>query len=419
MARTPPSRVSTSRILADLRLASRKGDRSALTLALDQMRTLAHSPRYWERYLGLLRNPLARLVDLLSIKQGERIAHQKGWKLPRPAPAAAETKARRGGKKTARRGGAARTDRRRCSPRSSSDPRGRRRQPGGGRRPDRAALARSCATICSRHRPRRSTGPPPPAGSTAIDLARAAADAGAQLVVAVGGDGTLNEVVNGVTRETGPSPDGGRGAHRPRVRRRAQPRAVRSTFAPPPARLVQGVDARFDLVRGEWPDGTRRYVITAAGAGFDAAVARRAGHRRPAWHAAVRAARSSRRSPRTRPCRPRSRPTARVAWAERLSSVVVANGAYYGGGMKIAPAADPADGHLDLVVLGDLGRLELLWWLPTVYRGAHLACPKVVTHRARRVTIRAASPLPVHVDGEAGRRHTGDVRGPARAQALR
>ena len=76
-------------MLGDLRLASRKGDRAALSLALDQMRTLAHSPRYWERYLGLLSNPLARLVDLLVIKQGERIAHQKGWKLSRPAPAAA------------------------------------------------------------------------------------------------------------------------------------------------------------------------------------------------------------------------------------------------------------------------------------------------------------------------------------------
>src|SRR5881394_874331 len=102
MARTPPSRVSARKVLLDLRLASRKGDRAALSLALDQMRTLAHSPRYWERYLGLLRNPLARLVDLLVIKQGERIAHQKGWKLPRPAPAA-DGKPRRGGKKPARR----------------------------------------------------------------------------------------------------------------------------------------------------------------------------------------------------------------------------------------------------------------------------------------------------------------------------
>jgi len=103
MARTAPSRVSTRKVLLDLRLAARKGDRTALSLALDQMRTLAHSPRYWERYLGLLRNPLARLVDLLVIKQGERIAHQKGWKLPRPSPAP-EGKAKRGAKKPAKRG---------------------------------------------------------------------------------------------------------------------------------------------------------------------------------------------------------------------------------------------------------------------------------------------------------------------------
>lgn len=88
-ARTPPSRISQSKILADLRLAAKKGDRTALSLALDRMRTLAHSPRYWEKYLLLLSNPLARLVDLLVIKQGERIAQQKGWKLPRPAAAAA------------------------------------------------------------------------------------------------------------------------------------------------------------------------------------------------------------------------------------------------------------------------------------------------------------------------------------------
>jgi len=86
MAKKPPSRISGQKIVSDLRLAAKKGDRAALTLALDQMRTLAHSPKYWERYLTLLRNPLARLIDMLLIKQGERIAHQKGWKLPRPAP---------------------------------------------------------------------------------------------------------------------------------------------------------------------------------------------------------------------------------------------------------------------------------------------------------------------------------------------
>lgn len=83
MARAAASRVSSTRILRELRQAARKGDRTALAVALDQMRTLALSPRYWERYLLLLENPLARLVDLLVIKQGERIARQKGWTLGR------------------------------------------------------------------------------------------------------------------------------------------------------------------------------------------------------------------------------------------------------------------------------------------------------------------------------------------------
>lgn len=86
MARRPPSRISQARLLGDLKLAAKRGDRNALSLALDQMRTLAHSPRYWEKYLSLLSNPLARLVDLLVIKQGDRIAFQKGWKLPKPQP---------------------------------------------------------------------------------------------------------------------------------------------------------------------------------------------------------------------------------------------------------------------------------------------------------------------------------------------
>jgi hypothetical protein len=103
MAKTVPSRISAQRILGDLRQAGKKGDRAALVIALEQMRTLAHSPRYWEKYLGLLSNPLARLVDLLVIKQGERIAHQKGWKLPRPAPATAKTsKATKKGKRPPR-----------------------------------------------------------------------------------------------------------------------------------------------------------------------------------------------------------------------------------------------------------------------------------------------------------------------------
>lgn len=100
MAKVTPSRISAQKIMGDLRLASKKGDRAALSLALDQMRTLAHSPKYWEKYLTLLRNPLARLLDMVVIKQGERIAHQKGWKLPKTVSAPEGPRKSRKGDKT-------------------------------------------------------------------------------------------------------------------------------------------------------------------------------------------------------------------------------------------------------------------------------------------------------------------------------
>jgi hypothetical protein len=74
--------TSQTRVLDRLRLAAKKGDRAALALALDEMRTLAFTPRYWLRYLTLLQHPLARLVDILVIKQGDKIARQKGWTDP-------------------------------------------------------------------------------------------------------------------------------------------------------------------------------------------------------------------------------------------------------------------------------------------------------------------------------------------------
>jgi len=97
-------RTSQTRVLERLRLAARKGDPAALALALDEMRTLAFTPRYWTKYLTLLQHPLARLVDLLVLKQGDKIARQKGWTgpagkrrppaKPKPAKAPAASRAK-------------------------------------------------------------------------------------------------------------------------------------------------------------------------------------------------------------------------------------------------------------------------------------------------------------------------------------
>jgi hypothetical protein len=110
MAPATASRINLKRITDNLRLAARKGDRAALALALDQMRILAHTPRYWERYLRLLRTPTARLVDLLVLKQGERIAHQKGLGPPpasdaKLAPVVAAAAGKRAGAAARRAGG--------------------------------------------------------------------------------------------------------------------------------------------------------------------------------------------------------------------------------------------------------------------------------------------------------------------------
>ena len=233
---------------------------------------------------------------------------------------------------------------------------------------------------------------------TAIDLARAAAEGGAPLVVAVGGDGTLNEVVNGATRETGPSPVvgvvlTGRGCDAAR-------NLGLSTDVRAAARaLVEGVDTRFDLIRAEWPDGARRLVVTAAGAGFDASVAR--------WTATgggrgtlpyLRGIVATLASHATTPAEIEI--DGAVAWSGRLSTVVVANGAFYAGGMKIAPTADPGRWPARFSHPRRPRATRAAAVAPTVYRGGHLANPKIVTQRARRVSIRVASPLPVHVDGE-------------------
>jgi diacylglycerol kinase (ATP) len=233
---------------------------------------------------------------------------------------------------------------------------------------------------------------------SATALAAAAAAAGAELVVAVGGDGTLNEVVDGVTREDGASPAVG-ALLTGRGRDAARNFGLATDLGLAARRLVEGHEVRVDLLRAEWPGGEQRVALSAGGAGFDATVAARVAGRRGrgtlpyllgvlaavAGHLTVPAEIEADGTP---------------AWSGRLSTVVVANGAHYGGGMKIAPGADVADGALDLVVLGELGRLELLRWLPSVYRGGHLANPRVVMRRGRRVTIRTASPLAVHLDGE-------------------
>jgi diacylglycerol kinase (ATP) len=84
----------------------------------------------------------------------------------------------------------------------------------------------------------------------------------------------------------------------------------------------------------------------------------------------------------------------------RMHDVVVANGPYFGGGMKICPDADPSDGALDVLLIGDLTKRDLLVTLPKTFRGKHLPHPKAELLRGTTVTVNAPEPLPIQLDGE-------------------
>lgn len=236
-------------------------------------------------------------------------------------------------------------------------------------------------------------------------LAAEAARARVPLVVAVGGDGTLNEVVNGVVplRAEHPVTVGaimiGRG--RDACRNLGLARDPRRATG----RLADGRVVALDVGLARWPGG-QRYFLGSAGTGFDAVVADRAGARGgPLVYA--RAVVTSLRD--YHPFEITVRLDEGGGWTGPAASVVVCNGAWFGGGMRIAPGARPDDALLDVVRLGALGRLELLRWLPTVYWGGHLANPRIELRRAARVRVEAGAPLPVQLDGELGARTPLDI----------
>jgi diacylglycerol kinase (ATP) len=83
-----------------------------------------------------------------------------------------------------------------------------------------------------------------------------------------------------------------------------------------------------------------------------------------------------------------------------MYDVIVANGRYLGGGMKICPDAEPADGLFDVLLIGDISKRDLVMTLPKIYRGTHLPHPRAELLRGARVSIDAPIALPVQLDGE-------------------
>ena len=84
----------------------------------------------------------------------------------------------------------------------------------------------------------------------------------------------------------------------------------------------------------------------------------------------------------------------------RMRDVVVANCRYFGGGMMICPEAEPDDGVLDALLIGDITKTDLALTLPKIYRGTHLPHPKAELLEREAVSVDARVPLPIQLDGE-------------------
>jgi diacylglycerol kinase (ATP) len=224
-----------------------------------------------------------------------------------------------------------------------------------------------------------------------------AASSRGDVVVSVGGDGMLSSLAGPVSRS------GGTLAVLPAGRGNDFARMLGLPADPEgQARLLlDGAVRRVDLLGWTPPGRATRLVAGSVYAGVDArasAIVDRA-HRLPRRlqypYAAVRALATY--TP--------GRYRVAVDGVEReyaAATVVVANSAYYGSGMRIAPGAAVDDGLLDVVVIEAASRLALVRALPTVYDGTHLERPEVSVLTGRRVEIRGTARLgiPVGADGE-------------------
>lgn len=237
----------------------------------------------------------------------------------------------------------------------------------------------------------------------AIELARAAASDGYRFIVAVGGDGTVNEVANGVLSSANSSDIAlgviGTGTGSDFIRSMGIPRHYDSACSSLTGwrRLLIDVGVVEYQSKGQ---SLRRFFVNAAGAGFDASVVE-ATERLPKFFGGTipylaglfRYLVSYRNKPVRLSLEDKVEAT-------RILAVVIANGCYLGGGMCVAPQAKVNDGLLDVVTIGNIGKFEMLKALPMVYNGTHVTHPKVRMETATRITIESSERVLVHADGE-------------------
>ena len=237
----------------------------------------------------------------------------------------------------------------------------------------------------------------------ARELAKSAAKKGYELVVSVGGDGTINEVVNGLY-------DAGNitnvmlgiistGTGRDYIRTIGIPYAYKEACQCliSPRKLTVDIGVVEYMSDGQME---KRLFVNFAGLGLDTEIVKATTQKFKALSSTA----SYLMGLLTTLLLYRNKEISIIVDGEvaekKICTVLMSNGKYGGGGMLAAPEADPTDGLLDVLIIGDLNKPDLLWSLPRVYKGTHLTHPKVTMKKAKEIEVQSAELVSLQADGE-------------------
>jgi diacylglycerol kinase (ATP) len=228
-------------------------------------------------------------------------------------------------------------------------------------------------------------------------LSREAVRAGRRYIVAAGGDGTLNEVINGVVGAT----------HRPRIG--LLPLGTGNDFARTlglPFSLEENIDIlrasktrAIDIVRVQ--SRRARYFINVSAGGFSGIVRNKITPEiKRNWGplAYIRGAAAA--LPKLHAYKTRIVIDDGEELSTAVYNIVIANGRFVAGGLPIAPEADPSDGLLDVILIPKRSPAEIALLAAEIMLGKHFSSSVVIFRRARKIAVRSRPGMWFNVDGE-------------------
>jgi YegS/Rv2252/BmrU family lipid kinase len=245
------------------------------------------------------------------------------------------------------------------------------------------------------------------------DLAIRGAESGRRFIIACGGDGTLNEVANGILEsgldvEFGILPSGTGGDFRKTI-------GISNETRTAARQLRTGRTIKMDVGRVSFTgiDGlpAHRYFINVSSFGLSSTVANGVASKTVLNWVPLSGPMKGKAKYAVSTLEVLSELKSRILRVRldgkaetNLASVnlCVCNSRYFGGGMKIAPAASITDGLFEVVNIGDVKALKVLANLPRLYSGTHTRMEEVSATQARTIEVSAAdgSPMPLETDGE-------------------